>query len=353
MAAAQKSIISGNGVVAVAGGGAFVRRWLEFIPNLGFEVRNVDLYSPTLMRDLQDCKALLASFSQDVPRDMKFGRDILKAVATSGLAVYPNDASGWHFEDKIAQALIFDSLGMVVPRTRVFFDWAEAAGFIDGCKFPLVFKLRTGAGGLNVRMVHTQKEARQLAARMFRSGIRAHNVTAGIKRMGVAALTKPFEISGLLPRVRRAGRRFIDSRFRFPRESGYVLFQDYVGGCDYSIRVAVIGRRAFAYRRNNQRNDFRSGVSSERVVLAREDVPLAMVKAAFAVSERLGCQSMGYDFLPAADGGLPVLLEMCHTFPAAPIAGATGSYTPDLDWIPGGCHPEDLIASDLLQPWLG
>jgi len=279
-----------------------------------------------------------------------FGRAILKAVATRGMAVYPSEASAWHFEDKIAQFLIFSAMNVTVPQTWVFFDHADAKRFLLETEFPLIFKLRTGAGGLTVRLLQSREQAMRLIAQIFGRGIRTHSVVTGIQRLATAAKAKPFQLQELLPRAKRAGTRFLQSRFSLQREKGYALFQEFIPDCDYSVRIAVIGPRAFAYRRNNEKGDFKSGVQSVRVSLSREEIPVAMVQTAFEVSERLGCQSMGYDFLQPPEGGAPILLEMCHTFPPGPIVNAHGYFTPSLTWVPGGQHPADLIALDLLTP---
>lgn len=335
--------------VAIHGKNGFARRWPESVHRLGGEVRYVNGYDPRLFDQLEGCDAFLWHINQDNPRDLLYARSILASVEGMGIRVYPNHATSWHFDDKIAQKYLLESVGAPLAETWVFFDKEEANDFLRRAKYPLVFKLRRGAGALNVRLVRTREEGFRLVRRMFGAGIRVAPPVERMSRAIARVRNRRQHSDPLWVRAMRAGGLFLNQTLHPLRERGYVLFQKFVPDNDHDIRVTVIGARAFVYRREVRKDDFRASGSGKLIHLAREQVPFDAVEIAHKLSRRLGFQSMAYDFVRDGGSGQPLLLEMSFGFVPGYVYDCLGHLTCDQEWIPGHLHPEDLIVEDLLS----
>lgn len=335
-------------VVAIHGNNGFARDWPAAAARLGMEVRRVDAYRPTLWRDLEGCDALLWSLNQDDPRDLAHARSILHAAALSGVRVFPDHATAWHFDDKVAQKYLLEAVGAPLADTWVFFDRTEAMAFLNGATFPLVFKLRRGAGSLNVHLVRDAGEGRAWVARMFGRGVRTFPVREGIQR---AARRGRQARPGAGHLASRAGRalRAVVRNLRHPQvERGYVLFQRFVPGNLGDVRVTVLGDRAFVFRRLVRPDDFRASGSGLLEFPGLDEVPRDMVAAAFEVTRAIGAQSLALDFVRDVGDGRPLLLEVSFAFVASVVARCPGYLNSRFEWTSGSFDPTELILEDLL-----
>jgi hypothetical protein len=127
-----------------------------------------------------------------------------------------------------------------------------------------------------------------------------------------------------------------------------VLFQQFVPGNDHDIRVTVIGDRSFAFKRAVRDGDFRASGSGKIVHLSEAEMPRDAVAIARRISERLGFQSMSYDFVRTPDRGGPVLLEMSFVFQAEAVHDCPGHLDREGRWHEGHVWPQDAILEDLL-----
>src|SRR5207253_2314233 len=99
----------------------------------------------------------------------RIARRLLPVVErTLGLAVYPDQRTCWHYDDKIAQAYLLDALRIPTPRTWIWFARDPAIEWARSCALPLVLKLAAGAGSANVRRVDSHQDAIDWIDRLFR-----------------------------------------------------------------------------------------------------------------------------------------------------------------------------------------
>lgn len=335
-------------VVAIHGSNGFARDWPAAAERLGVEVRHVDAYRASLWRDLEGVDALLWSLNQDDPRDLTHARSILQAVARRGVRVFPDHATAWHFDDKVAQKYLLEAVGAPMPATWVFFDREEANAFVDGATFPLVFKLRRGAGSLNVRLVRDAREGRAWVARMFGGGVRAFPVRDGLQRAVQRGRQARPAAGGLAARARRALRAVAGKLLHPQVERGYVLFQRFVAGNEGDVRVTILGDRAFVFRRAVRPHDFRASGSGLITYPGPDELPRDMVTTAFRICRDVGAQSLALDFVRDPDDGRPLLLEVSFSFVARLVTRCPGYMNERLEWTPGSFDPTELILADLL-----
>src|SRR5205085_3310405 len=130
--------------------GSFSDRWLERAAELGVTHRIVDCLDTGIISELAAHQALLWHWSHASPADLLAARHVIRAAESMGLLVFPSSATCWSFDDKLGQKYQLEALGAPLARTWCFYSPDQALAFIEKAAFPLVFKLRRGAGSANV-----------------------------------------------------------------------------------------------------------------------------------------------------------------------------------------------------------
>jgi len=108
-------------------------------------------------------------------KDVLFAKQLLYAVQISGKKVFPDFYTTWHFDDKVGQKYLFESIDAPFVPSYVFYTKTEALKWIEATTFPKVFKLRGGASSANVELIKTKKEAQQIVKKAFGKGFSQYN----------------------------------------------------------------------------------------------------------------------------------------------------------------------------------
>ncbi len=326
---------------------SYSERWIAHCENHGIPYTIVDCLDSGILSRLAEARALLWHWHHEEPGATLIARQVTMAVELMGLAVFPNTATCWHFNDKVGQKYLLESVGAPLIPTYVFYNLDRAEGWIDGATFPKVFKLRKGAGSLNVRLVPNARVARALAKQAFGKGFRpiAGYTADLVRRYGSARKREGlFEALRRLPQT-MARIRQLNSELG--TERGYVYFQDFLEGNSFDTRVTIIGDRAFAFTRDVRPGDFRAS-GSGRIVYDRQKIHPECVKIAFEVTRRVGSQSMAFDFVMDG-GGAPRIAEVSYCYDARAVYDCAGHWDARLAWHEGHVWPEDAILIDLLE----
>jgi glutathione synthase/RimK-type ligase-like ATP-grasp enzyme len=273
---------------------------------------------------------------------------IIHVCAISGIKVFPRLDDYWHFDDKIAQKYIFEALDIPRPDTHVFFDAASALSWLRKAGVPIVAKLKSGAGSINVSLIKTLSDGEKYIRRMFGRGVPAtDNAVKDIvtkvrnhraKRDWVATLKRLPTTLGNLRRLRND----------LDWERGYCYFQEFVENNDHDTRITVIGDRAFAFRRGVRPGDFRAS-GSNLVDFDPKGINLACVELAFKAAKRLGVSCVAFDFIERSEDGSPLVVEMSFAFKPEAVFGCPGHWRADLSWQEGQVWPQDAILEDFLS----
>jgi glutathione synthase/RimK-type ligase-like ATP-grasp enzyme len=327
--------------------GGYSDRWIEYCKKQAVSYLEVNGHNSSIMAQLRSVDALMWNWVLDQPQDLVCARRAIQSAESMGLKVFPNTATCWHYDDKLAQKYLLEAAGAPLVPTHVFYDLPEAEAWIRETEFPKVFKLSRGAGSLNVKLVRSAAEAMRLARRAFADGFKpaaaywqdARAKAARHRRQGnvLSAIRR-------LPRTLSHIRRFNQA---MTREKGYLYLQDFVPGNRNDTRITVIGNRAFGFTRDVRADDFRaSGSGSIDYDLAAID--LRSVKIAFDVAAKLRTQSLAFDFVRATDGE-PKIVEISYCFLASAVHDCRGHWDANLKWHDGPVWPEDAIIEDLLN----
>jgi len=302
--------------------------WTRLLREAGHEVREVDVYRADILEQLRGSTGFMWRHGH-LPAMRQVARRLLPVAEEQlGLAVYPDQKTCWHYDDKIAQTYLLQAAGIPMPRTWVWFDRAEAVTWARQAEYPLVIKLWAGAASSNVRLVPDKAEAQHWIERLF--------------DVGVMSLDDPEPNRFSL--IRHALSGIAPAPWEIHR--GYVLFQEFLPWNEFDTRVTVIGNRAFGYRRFNRPGDFRaSGSGNFDVDPAAID--LETVRMAFDVAHRLGVQSVAIDGL--RDGTRRMVAEVSYTYVSWMVQSCHGHWDAEMNWHEGRMWPEEAQISDFLS----
>lgn len=88
----------------------FHPRWVRYCDENNIPYKIVNCYDNSIIEELQGCEALLWHFHHNSVADLHVARKILFALEHTGLKVFPNFYTAWHFDDKLAQKFLLESL---------------------------------------------------------------------------------------------------------------------------------------------------------------------------------------------------------------------------------------------------
>jgi glutathione synthase/RimK-type ligase-like ATP-grasp enzyme len=263
-----------------------------------------------------------------------------------GKKCYPNQATCWHYDDKIKQYFMLRLHGFPVIPSWVFWDKKKALAWLETASMPLVFKLKGGAGSSSVMLLKTKHQSKVMINRMFGKGL----LVAKIPNIGSSKSV----FSNPLIKLRRFAsgiKRSLkgeSAEHWWTVQKNYVYFQKFCPDNDWDTRVATIGNRAYAFRRFVRKNDFRAS-GSNSWDLDRTKVDLRFVQIAHEISQKFKFQSMAYDFIYDENKN-PVLIEISYTYgePDYPDFN-DGYWDTEMVWHDGSYHTRELIMADLLE----
>lgn len=325
--------------------GSFVEGWVDYCIKHDILFREVDCFASNIIDQLHGCRALLWHWEHHDYRAVLFARQLISSVEAMGLIVFPDIATSWHYDDKVGQKYLLEALDAPLVPSHVFYDRQSTLDWLDQAEFPLVWKLRSGAGSQNVRLIRDRAEARRITNKSFDAGwkpARFHALKERLWEFRKAPNLRSFVNIG-----RGVARAAVphEKHRNAAVERHYVYFQDFVPDNDSDIRVIIIGERAFAIKRMTRDGDFRAS-GSGKLVHDPSAIPTECIKLAFEISRRLSAKSVAYDFM--FKDGAPVIGEISYAFPLRICIDCPGWWGPDLSWHEGAFRPEHFIIEDVL-----
>lgn len=304
-----------------------VDAWIRYCEEKGFDYKLVEAYDSDIIEQLKDCDCFMWHFAQTDYRDMLFARQLLFSLPNMGIKVYPNFDTCWHFDDKVGEKYLLESIHAPLVPSYVFYDKTSAIKWINSVDFPKVFKLRGGAASQNVKLIHSRREALLLAKKAFGRGLKTSRWG---KFIDCIRKYKESKIT-VYPLLRSFCRVFVPTSFEKMSnpEKGYMYFQDFIPNNAFDTRLIVIGGGyAFGERRMTRKNDFRASGSG---TFYYDDIDINAVRIAFEVAQKLKLQSVAFDFVKDGKGN-PLIVEMSYGFGSKGARHCPGYWTSDLKW---------------------
>ena len=326
--------------------GSFSDRWISCCDEKQITYSLVNCYAGNIVKQLKDFDVLLWHWHQDDVKAILFARQLIMSLVNTDIKVFPDINTCWHFDDKVGQKYLLESINAPLVPSYVFYDKDQALDWINKASFPKVFKLRGGAASQNVRLVPNRSEAKKLCRIAFGRGF---DVKAGYFAdfsTKVNKAQKEKDYLGKLKRMPATLRKIYLNRKMRGRNKGYIYFQEFMPGNNHDTRVTIIGNRAFAFRRMVRNNDFRASGSGQ-INYDTNGIDKRCVKVAFSVAQKLKAQSIAFDFLADKDS-IPLIVEVSYCYVADAVKVCKGHWDKNMKWHEGKMWPQDAILWDIL-----
>lgn len=315
----------------------FVETYCEILNINKINYKLIDYNDPkNLWKELENVSHLIFRFGQ-YDDEKHFASSIMPVLySRHHIRCFPDFNTCWHYDNKIAQFYLLEANGFPVVETGVFWNRGKAIEYINNTTYPVVVKLSSGAGSSNVKMLNNHREAKHLTDRLFSNGYSSLDFQYG---------NKPWSLSFLKYKLRSF---FISDPDSWLLHKNYILIQKFLPDNPFDTRVVTIGKRAIGFIRYNRPQDFRAS-GSGIFNLDPELVNKKCLKIAFEVSEKLGFQSMAYDFL-VDENDEPLICEISYTFAfGKPYTDCPGYWDDNLNWHEGKNWPEYFQLVDFLE----
>lgn len=313
---------------------SFSDYWIHYCEQKGIDYCLINPYRNDVIDQVRECSAFMWHFHQCDYRDMLMAKGLIASLEVMGIPCFPNTRTCWHFDDKVAQKYLLESVDAPMVPSYVFYTKEEAEEWISHTIFPKVFKLKGGAGASNVKLAKTATDARRLVSQCFGSGFRQYRWQehfAEEKRMYKMGKSN---LRDLLRPIKYAMKRYPTTFDHYHgREIGYAYFQDFIPNNTYDIRICVVGDKAFALKRMTRKGDFRAS-GSGMIIYDKNQIDERCVKIAFEVNEKLKTQSIAYDFV-FDQANNPLIVEISYGYAAKAYEICQGYWTKDMQWHEG------------------
>lgn len=262
---------------------------------------------------------------------------------TYGVKCFPEQNTCWHYDDKIKEYYLFSAKGYPFIKSWIYWDKNSAHKFAQEADYPLVFKLKKGAGSSNVILIKNEEEACNIINKMFGKGISANGFpnNGSVLSLDLEKMLRKKADKYFLNKVRN-----IQPEVWQPSKN-YVLFQKFLPNNSFDTRVTTIGDKVFANRRFVRKNDFRASGSGDPDLDMR-NVDMRMVKIAQKISKEMNYQTMAYDFL-LNENNEPEICEVSYTYADISVLYSPGYWDTELNWHEGNYWPEYFHIKDGLK----
>lgn len=327
---------------------SFSDRWIKYCDENNIPYKLVNCYDSDIVSQLDDCDGLMWHWNQNDYKAALFARQLTLALEKKGIKVFPDVNTAWHHDDKLGQKYLLESIRAPLVKSYAFYSKNEALDWINTATFPKVFKLRGGAGSINVSLVKTKKKAEQLAKKAFGKGFSHINRFSRLKdRFWI--LRRDKNLSAVRAVVSGVGRMFIHTEVeRFSNnEKGYIYFQDFIPKNEFDTRLVVIGDRCFGVRRYCRKGDFRasgSGIKAYKPELFNKKC----IQIAFDIAKKLRTQSLALDFI--WDDLEPKIVEISYGFIMGKFYDdCPGYWDSNLNWHEKLVNPQYFMIEDFIK----
>lgn len=326
--------------------GSFSERWIAYCEQEGIDYQIVNCYHSDIVEQIRGCDALMWHHHHAMYKDVLAARKILNALEHSGLKVFPDFNTGWTFDDKVAQKYLLEAINAPLIPSYIFYDKDTALDWVKSTIYPKVWKLKGGASGANVRLIHSKNEAVKLVKKSFGRGFSQYDKLNSIIERYKLYKNGRGSFMNILKGIARI---FVTPEFAkmVGNEKGYVYFQEFIPHNTRDNRIIVINNKAFGVSRLVGKGDFKSG-DHYGVLSARNDIDERCVAIAFEISSKLKTQSLGIDFIFDKNKN-PVIAEMGYGFIPATYASCPGYWDSNLNWHEEKFHPEDWMVENIIS----
>lgn len=328
--------------------GSFSEEWINLCIKEDIPFKIVNCHESDIIEQLKNCSGLMWHWSHSDIASSNFAKQLMQALASSDFPTFPNVNTAWHFDDKLGQKYLFESLDIPHVPSFTFYSKQNATEFISQKKLPVVFKLRGGAGSVNVQLVKSKKHADQIIKKSFGRGWKKRSRTSYLDQR-IWEARRDNTAKSYLNILKGVGRSlFPPKAYRTNQvDSHYTYFQEFADGNDSDIRIVVCGKKAFGFQRMVREGDFRASGSGTINPISGK-MSNECIKIAFDAAQRMKTQCVAFDFI--YHDGKPVIVEASYGFSSkAVLVNCSGYWDPELIWHNEAPIPEKIMLENFIQ----
>ena len=328
---------------------SFSDRWITYCKDNNITYIIVDCFSTTIIETLLSEKIthLMWHFHHASTNDIVVSNYVLNSIEKTDVKVFPNWNTRWHFDDKVAQKYLMEVLELPFAKSYVFYDKEVAKKHIKTFNFPIVSKLKRGAGSTNVKLLYSIEEAYNQVNLMFEKGIQAVGSS-------LSNLDQKFRVARKIKNPLQLFKKVLNHIKKTKQENnlgniekGYVYFQDFMAKNDFDTRIIVVGNKAFGIRRFNKANDFRAS-GSGKIYYKHTEIDIQFVTLAFEATTKIGAQCLAFDFV-YDENKKPSIIEICYAFSMYAYDECEGFWDDTLSFHEGKFNPQYFMIANLLN----
>ncbi len=330
---------------------SWVYPWIEYLQLNKIEYVEIDITKCNPIDIIQDYDVFLWHFSQYNYIDMLEARNIIYSLKLKNpnLKVFPDFNDAWHFDDKVAEMYALKAVGAPIPNSWVFYDVDTLKNAISNKEiiFPIIAKLRTGSGSHNVRKIENKKQLISYAKRMFGKG---YNPSPSLLYKTTSNIRSSHDKATFFSKLKRVPEflRVLKESQKFPHEKGYVYLQEFIPNDGFDMKVVVVKDKLSGLYRPIRSHDFRASGGGE-VKYKKDLLTDDIINSAFSVSDSLGFQCVGFDYVIDNRTGKGVIIEMSYGFSHVAIMGMNGWYDRNKQWHDGALNAPYEILKNIVK----
>lgn len=323
--------------------------WVDYCEknNIAYEIINP--YKINVIQKLLDFDIVLWHFSNYLFTDMLMARNILNTLESRGKIVFPGFKDAWHFDDKLAETYLLESVNAPIPESFYYYDLPTLKDAIDNksLSFPIIAKLRNGSGSHNVRMIHTPQELTAYGEKMFRQGMSS---APSLRYKATSNIKSSKNIKTFINRAKRIPEflKSLSNAKKFNIERGYVYLQEFIPNEGYDLKIAVVGDKLSFIGRSIRKGEFRASGGGE-LFYDKSKVTMDVINSAFKTSDLLGFSCMGYDYVVNNKTGKGKIIEISYGFSHQALLDAKGYFDRKGQWISEPLNVPFEILNNLIK----
>jgi len=322
--------------------------WIDYCKKNNIPYEIVDCYKLDIIDKLKEFDCLLWHFNNYSYSDMLFARSILYSAKQMGLKVFPDFNEAWHFDDKIAETYILQSIDAPIPQSFVFHLYDDVRIWTEhNNEYPIIAKLRTGSGSNNVKLLQSKDDVLHYAKKMFAKGYSPHPSFFYKTKSNYNSAKENKNL--MMSRIKKIPEfyRTLKNAKQFPNEKDYVFFQKFVSNNGFDLKIVVIGNKLGFIARHIRKNDFRASGGGD-IYFDKSLVTKNIIDSAYRVSDILGFHCMGYDYVVDSKTGEGRIVEMSYGFSHSALLQAKGYFDRMGNWYDEPLNAPEEILKNIL-----
>lgn len=323
--------------------------WVEYCKENKLNYEIINPYKIGVVMQLLDFDIILWHYSNYSFKDMLMAKNVLNTLEDRGKKVFPSFKDAWHFDDKLAETYLLESIEAPMPKSFYYYNLADLETAIENKEFsfPIIAKLRNGSGSHNVKKIDSAEELKSYGKKMFSSGL------SSVPSLMYKASSNIKSSRNLKTFINRAKRipeflRSLSNAKKFNIERGYVYLQEFIPNEGYDLKVVVVGDKLSYIGRNIRKGEFRASGGGD-LFYDRSRVTKDVIDSAFKTSDDLGFLCMGYDYVVNSKTEKGIIIEISYGFSHQALLDANGYFDRNGKWYDEPMNVPYEILKNLLK----